>query len=86
MIFRFFHDKIKGDEWYVVEQLPLGNYKAICTRQTKVYKLGSVRNFFFDDYEIWTKGKLKANNHSLTHKTKYDGKPRYTNWQGRKRT
>jgi hypothetical protein len=86
MIFRFFHDKIKGDEWYVVEQLPSGNYKAICTRQTKVYKLGSVRNFFFDDYEIWTKGKLKANNHSLTLKTKYDGKPRYTNWSGRKRT
>ncbi len=86
MIFQFFHDKIKGDEWYVVEQLPGGNYKAICTRQTKVYKLGSVRNFFFDDYEIWTKGKLKPNNHSLTLKTKYDGKPRNTNWPGRKRT
>jgi len=86
MIFQFFHDKIKGDEWYVVERLQGGNYKAICTRQTKVYKLGSVRNFFFDDYEIWTKGKLKPNNHSLTLKTKYNGKPRNTNWQGRKRT
>jgi hypothetical protein len=86
MIFQFFHDKIKGDEWYVVEQLPGGNYKAICTRQTKVYKLGSVRNFFFDDCEIWTKGKLKPNNHSLTLKTKYDGKPRNTNRSGRKRT
>ena len=79
MIFQFFHDKIKGDEWYIVEQLPGGNYKAICTRQTKIYKLGCVRNFFFDDKEIWTKGKFKPKNHSLTNLNKTNGKPRDAN-------
>ena len=46
MIFRFFHDKIKGDEWYIVKQLNNGSYVSICTRPTNVYKLGAVRTFF----------------------------------------
>ena len=85
MMYRYFHDKVKGDEWLIVEQLPSGNYKAICTRETKIYKLGAVRNFFFDDSLIWSKGryKLRPNNHSLTNNKKYNGKPRNTNWSGR---
>lgn len=88
MIYRYFYDKIRGDEWLIIEKLPAGNYKAICTRETKVYKLGAVKSFFFDDSEIWSKGRYKQRprNHSLTNKTKYDGKPRNTNRSGRKRT
>lgn len=80
MIYKFFHDKIEGDEWLIVEKLFLGNYKAICTRETKIYELGAVRTFFFDDSEIWSKGRYRPNNHSLTNKNKYDGKPRNANW------
>ncbi|MEY3746528.1 MAG: hypothetical protein RIQ76_1069, partial [Pseudomonadota bacterium] len=35
MIYRFFHDKLYGDEWLIVEQMPQGNYKAICTRENR---------------------------------------------------
>jgi hypothetical protein len=79
MIYKFFHDKIEGHEWLIVEHLPSGNYKAICTRENTIYKLGDVKTFFFDDFDIWSKGKFRPNNHSLTLKTKYDGKPRYAN-------
>jgi len=79
MIYKFFHDKIEGHEWLIVEHLPSGNYKAICTRENKIYKLGDVKTFFFDDFDIWSKGKFRLNSHSLTLKTKYDGKPRYAN-------
>jgi hypothetical protein len=78
MIYRFFHDKIEGDEWLIIQHLPLGNYKAICTRENEYYKLGDVKTFFFDDFGIWSKGKIKPNNHSLTNKKKYDGNPRIT--------
>jgi hypothetical protein len=70
MMYRFFHDKTEGDEWLIIQHLPMGNYKAICTRENEYYKLGDV----------------KANNHSLTNKKKYDGKPRNINRSGRKRT
>lgn len=88
MIYRYFHDKIRGDEWLIIEELPSGNYKAVCTRQTQTYKLGAIRSFYFDDSEIWSKGryKLRPNNHSLTNSKKYNGKPRNTNRSGRKRT
>jgi len=86
MMYRFFHDKTEGDEWLIIQHLPMGNYKAICTRENQYYKLGDVKTFFFDDFNIWSKGKLKPNNHSLTNKKKYDGKPRNTNRSGRKRT
>lgn len=81
MIFQFFHDKIKGDEWYIVKQLNNGSYVSICTRPTNIYKLGAVRTFFFDDTSIWSKGKyrLKPKNHSLTNLNKTNGKPRDAN-------
>lgn len=81
MIYRYFHDKLYGDEWLTVEYLPEGNYKAICTRENKYYKLGAVKTFYFDDSEIWSKGRYKQRprNHSLTNKKKYDGKPRNAN-------
>lgn len=82
MIYRFFHDRKYYDEWLLVEKMPAGNYKAICTRSTKIYELGCVRTFFFDDKTIWKKGRLRPNNHSLTNNKKYDGKSRDVNWEG----
>lgn len=81
MIFQFFHDKVKGDEWFIFNQLSNGCYLALCTRQTDVYKLGCIKKFYFDDPAIWSKGKyrLKPKNHSLTNKNKQNGKPRDAN-------
>lgn len=53
MIFQFFHDKVKGDEWFIFNQLSNGCYLALCTRQTDVYKLGCIKKFYFDDPAIW---------------------------------
>ena len=71
--------------------MQLSSYQWVTTKlfarvQQKSISQAALETFFFDDYEIWTKGKLKPNNHSLTLKTKYDGQPRNTNRQGRKRT
>lgn len=80
MIYRFFHDKTYYDEWLIIEKMPQGNYKAICTRATEIYQLGCVKTFFFDDKEIWKKGRLRPNNHSLTDNTENYGKPRNADW------
>jgi hypothetical protein len=66
MLYQFFHDPIRGSEWYIIDRCDNGTYKAICTRQTKTYRLGCVTNFFFDDMKIWRKGRLKPKNNSLT--------------------
>jgi hypothetical protein len=66
MLYQFFHDPVRCDEWYIIDRCDNGTYKAICTRETKIYKLGSVTNFFFDDMKIWRKGRLKPKWHSLT--------------------
>ena len=79
MIYRFFYDKKYYDEWLIVEQLPEGNYLAVCTRGNRIYQLGEVKTFFFDDSEIWNKGRLRPNNHSLTNKNKHNGKQRDAN-------
>lgn len=81
MIFRFFHNKENGHEWYIIRQLSNGSYLSICTRPSSTYKLGCIRNFFFDDKDMWTKGKyrLKPENNSLTNLNLQHGKPRDAN-------
>jgi hypothetical protein len=76
----FYHDPILGDEWYVIERSKDGMFKAVCTRGNDIYKLGEVDFFDFTDKEIFKRGKLKPNNHSLTLNKKNDGKPRNANW------
>ena len=66
MLYNFFHDPSTGSEWYLIQRMNNGTYKAICTHETKVYKIGSIRNFLFEDKQIWHKGKFKPNSHSLT--------------------
>ena len=63
---KFFHDIYGGDEWYTIEQIEDGRYKAVCTRGTENYYLGQIGYFFFYDRSIWSRGKFKAHNHSLT--------------------
>jgi hypothetical protein len=79
MISRFFHDPILCDEWYVIERLKNGMFKAVCTRGAYMYKLGDVEFFDLTNKQIFKMGKLKPNNHSLTLNNKKDGKPRDAN-------
>lgn len=66
MIQSYFHCKKTGAEFYVFRQLENKMYVAQCTKASKIYKVGEIKTFFFDDIEIWTPGKLQPNNHSLT--------------------
>lgn len=63
----FYHNPINGNEWYVVDQMPNGMYRAVCTRGTNIYPLGTVQYFSFDIQEgIWHLGTWQPQGHSLS--------------------
>lgn len=66
----FYHDPIAGSEWYAVKQLSNGMWAAVCTRPSKIYKLGTVNYFAFDLSEgVWAIGQVQADCRSLTGNT-----------------
>jgi hypothetical protein len=63
----FYNNPITGAEWYAVEQIPNGMWKAVCTRATAIYPLGTVNWFCFDLNEgIHKVGKFRPSAISLT--------------------
>ena len=66
-IIMFYNNPWTGAEWYAVEQIPNGMWKAVCTRATVIYSLGEVNYFCFDLREgIHKIGKFRPGAVSLT--------------------